>query len=86
MAYQVEFRQEGLDDLRRLDRAVAPANPQQVEVVDASFDHIIPQPLTGELQGLFKLRVGDYRIIYSVNSEQSLIVVHLVGHRREIYR
>ncbi len=59
MAYQVEFRQEGLDDLRRLDRAVAQRILNKLKWLTQSFDHIIPQPLTGELQGLFKLRVGD---------------------------
>jgi mRNA interferase RelE/StbE len=47
---------------------------------------LIPERLQGRFKGLFKLRVGDYRIIYELDDPRRLIVVHLVGHRRDIYR
>ena len=34
---------------------------------------------------LYRLRVGDYRIIYQVQEKQKILAVLLVGHRREIY-
>ena len=34
----------------------------------------------------FRIRVGDYRILYTVNDESRLIVVYRVKHRREAYR
>ena len=36
--------------------------------------------------GLFRIRVGDYRIVYSVNDSELIVLVVDVGHRREIYR
>ena len=42
--------------------------------------------LTGEFEGLFKLRVGDYRVIYELIHSEQMIIVHVIGHRREIYR
>lgn len=36
--------------------------------------------------GLYRLRVGNYRVIYSVNQEAQEIIVHHVRHRREVYR
>lgn len=42
--------------------------------------------LTGDLKGLKKLRVGDYRIIYQLLEDKRLVVVHLIGHRSSIYR
>jgi mRNA interferase RelE/StbE len=36
--------------------------------------------------GILRIRVGDYRIIYSVNDSELIVVVIDVGHRREIYR
>ncbi len=33
---------------------------------------------------LYRLRVGDYRVIYAVNAEE--VVVQAIGHRREVYR
>jgi len=35
---------------------------------------------------LYRLRVGDYRIIYEVETEISAVTVHYVRHRREVYR
>lgn len=50
------------------------------------FEEITPEPLKGSLAGLFKLREGDYRIIYQPLRGERLIVIHEVGHRREIYK
>jgi mRNA interferase RelE/StbE len=41
--------------------------------------------LTGA-ERLYRIRVGDYRIIYEVNTEARVIIVHYVRHRREAYR
>jgi mRNA interferase RelE/StbE len=37
-------------------------------------------------QGLLRLRVGDYRIIYRIEDEVLLVIVIRIGHRREVYR
>ena len=42
--------------------------------------------LTGTLRGLWRYRVGDYRIICSIIDDELIIVAVEVGHRREIYR
>jgi len=42
-------------------------------------------PLRRDLAGMYKRRVGDYRILYQVVSAERAIVVHAIGHRREIY-
>jgi mRNA interferase RelE/StbE len=51
-----------------------------------NLDDLKPEGLTGELAGFYKLRVGDYRVIYEILRVEQIIVVHLIGHRREIYR
>ena len=47
---------------------------------------IRPEALSGNLVGLYKLRVGDYRVIYEIVRKEKTIVIHAIGHRREIYR
>jgi mRNA interferase RelE/StbE len=49
-----------------------------------------PRP-TGSIKlagpdALYRIRVGDYRIIYQIRDSELLIVVVAIGHRREIYR
>ncbi len=45
-----------------------------------------PEALKGALAGLYKLREGDYRIIYQVLRKEHVIVIHSIGHRSEVYR
>ena len=37
-------------------------------------------------EGLYRIRVGDYRIIYGVDRAAKQVIVHHVRHRREVYR
>lgn len=46
---------------------------------------VTPESLKGDLADFFKLRVGDYRVIYDRDAESRTIVVIRIGHRREIY-
>ena len=34
----------------------------------------------------FRLRVGDYRVLYEFDARQERIILHYAGHRREVYR
>ncbi len=47
-----------------------------------SFGHA----LTGHYRGLWRYRVGDYRLICEIKDREFVILVIAVGHRREIYR
>jgi len=42
-------------------------------------------PLRRDLKGLMKLRVGDYRVIYSIERKQVIIYIVKIGHRKEVY-
>ncbi|MBP1770030.1 MAG: plasmid stabilization system protein [Candidatus Aminicenantes bacterium] len=46
------------------------------------------RPLRGELKGLWKLRVGEFRVIYEIQKEQVVVYVIKIGLRRndEVYR
>ena len=81
----VEFRPRAAEDFERLDGAVADRVLKKLRWLADNFDSIRPEPLTGPFSGLFKLRVGDYRVVYSVDHEKKLLTVRLLGHRREVY-
>jgi len=70
------------DDLTRLDRAVAQRIISRIQWLAEHFDEIKPELLTGTLTGFFKLRAG----IYKVRKDENLIVIHRIGHRREVYK
>lgn len=54
-------------------------------VEELKEDATIGKPLTRELAGRFSLRVGVYRIIYSVNNKDKIIHILTAGHRSVIY-
>jgi mRNA interferase RelE/StbE len=84
--YSVEFSSHALDDVSRLDKAVSDRILKKIEWLATHFDAIIPHPLKGRFQGIYKLTVGDWRVFYTVKSTEKVITVHLVGHRSEIYK
>jgi mRNA interferase RelE/StbE len=59
---------------------------KKVRWLAENFELITPEALTGQWQGVFKLRVGDYRVIYTSDLEKQQIVVRFVRHRREVYK
>ena len=86
MDYEVEFMPEAIDELENLDRVLSERILKKIKWFFGNFEKIVPEPLTGELKGLFKLRIGSYRAVYSIDYDKRLIVIHLIDHRKDIYR
>jgi mRNA interferase RelE/StbE len=84
--YQIRILDAATRDLAKLDAATARRIVNRVRWLAENFDEIKPEAFTGNLAGFYKLRVGDYRVIYEIVHSEQTIIVHLVGHRREIYR
>ncbi|OAG27783.1 hypothetical protein TH606_05215 [Thermodesulfatator autotrophicus] len=72
--------------MKRLPPEIKNRIRQRIEWLAENLDLIRPLPLKGKFKSFYKFRVGDYRIIYEIDRENFLIIVHLVGHRRDIYR
>ena len=49
-------------------------------------EEIRHEPLTAQWEGTYRLRVGDYRVVYGIDRTQKRIIIYAVGHRREVYR
>ena len=84
--YSVEFLTRAEDDLDGLDKSIIQRVLNRLRSLAENFDSIRPEGLTGSLAGLFKLRVGNYRVIYQVDRKNRSRTVHMVGHRKEIYK
>jgi mRNA interferase RelE/StbE len=83
--HRVEFAPAAARDFAALPRSV------QVRLrprIDALADDPRP-PGVEHLAGgddLYRIRVGDYRVVYSIEGDVLLVLVVRVGHRRDIYR
>ena len=77
---------QAIDDLGRLDRPIGQRIINKLKWLSHGFDTLGPNTLSGEFRGLHRLRVGSYRVIYAADREHRVLTVHLVGHRRDIYK
>ena len=83
MACQVEYRADIERDLRKIDK---PEVKRVLATLEQKLrqDADVGEPLKGELAGLFRLRVGDYRVIYARTKEGVLVL--RIAHRKDAYR
>jgi mRNA interferase RelE/StbE len=83
--YTISYDPKAFKELAKLDRAVA---RRIVRAVDALAGDPRPsgsRPLVG-FPDLLRLRVGAYRVIYTIRSDKVLVLVLRVAHRSEAYR
>ena len=85
MAYSVSFEQESVDDLDQISQVMRVRILKKIQWLSVNFEKIPALPLTGQWSGFYKLRIGDYRVIYEFDVDNQLIFIARVGHRREIY-
>lgn len=87
-AWRVEFDRAAVRDLRKLgseaERLILRYMRERIAGTKdpRSFGHA----LTGDLKGLWRYRVGDYRIVAQIEDDRFIVLVVTVGHRREVYR
>ena len=85
MAYTIRFTARALSDLTALDRMA------QVRVRQ-HIDRLAGNPFPPGAKKLhceepfFRIRAGDYRIIYRVEGQELLVIIVKIGHRKDVYR
>ena len=84
MSFSIRIKGSAARDLGRIARA---DRVRLIEAVDRlSENPYVGSPLKGELRGLRRLRVGDYRVLYEVQHDALVVLGVRVAHRREAYR
>lgn len=84
--FEVEFTREAHRHLNLLPDKVRDAALQAIRGPIAENPRRIGKPLLGELLGLYSARRGDYRVIYGIDEDRKVVIVHRVQHRRVVYR
>jgi len=83
-AYRIEFRPAALRELRKIDRSMQPRIQGAIALLAQDPRPPASRPLRGR-EG-YRLRVGDYRITYTIDNGVLVIVVVTIGHRRDVYQ
>ena len=85
MSYRIEFDSKAIADLKGMPAKVQSQILKKINWLGLNFEQVQPKGLTDNLAGFYKLRVGDYRVLYEIDPELEVIAIARVGHRREIY-
>jgi mRNA interferase RelE/StbE len=84
VAYSVSIKKSALKALEQLPKA---DRLRVIDVIDGlQTDPYAGALLKGDLSGLRRVRVGNYRVVYEVYENQLTVLVVRLGHRRDIYR
>ena len=85
MVYSIEFRPSVLKSLKRLPKRDLVRIKKKIEELGRN----LPEPNTTKMKGnnsFYRVRTGDYRIIYEIHEDRLVVLIVKVGHRKDIYQ
>lgn len=85
MLYQIEFSRQADRQFRNLPLQIQQRLKPRIDSLATTPRPHGAEKLSGADQ-LYRIRVGDYRIVFAVEDDRLLVLVVKVGHRREVYR
>lgn len=88
MAWTIKYADTAVRQLKKLDKPVARRilDYMDEKVATAEDPHSLGKALTGPMGGLWRFRVGDYRVVCEIHNGQLVVLVLEIGNRKEVYR
>jgi mRNA interferase RelE/StbE len=85
--WRVEFDREAAREFRKLGEPARRTILRYLRerIATADDPRRFGKPLTGEYAGLWRYRIGDYRLIVTFEDDRLIVLVLRVAHRREVY-
>ncbi|NUQ00630.1 MAG: type II toxin-antitoxin system RelE/ParE family toxin [Armatimonadetes bacterium] len=84
--YRVELTRAAQQDLAGLERPLQARVLARLEELAAEPRPSAAAKLTGSLSVLYRIRVGDYRVIYAIEDDERLVVCAAIARRDHAYR
>jgi addiction module RelE/StbE family toxin len=81
---KIEWTEGAIKDLEKLDKIIARRALKKITWPSKNFEQVVPEHLSGELKGTYKLRVGEWRVVHT--AEGKAVRIQFIGHRKEIYK
>ena len=85
--YRVNYLEEAIKELSHLDKPIQRIIKEKIDLL-AKNPEVLKnniKALKGEYSGKYRLRVGQYRIVYRLEHEVITIAIVRIGHRKEVY-
>jgi mRNA interferase RelE/StbE len=87
LAWTIEVSEKAVRSLRKMDKQTARRIRDELsEIAKLEDPRSRGKVLTGNLAGVWRYRVGDYRILCDIEDGRLVILVIDVAHRREVYK
>lgn len=87
MDYKVEFTKTASNSIAKLSNDMKSQIKHRIIWLAENCDMINHKRLKGKYyENIYKLRLGDYRVLYTLNKKTKTIIIELIGHRKEIYK
>ena len=84
MSYKIQIDDKVIKDLKKIDRVWQKRILDKIRTV-LSDNPYSGKKLVGNLSPYYRLRVGDYRVIYEIIEDRIVVEVIKVKHRKEVY-
>ena len=85
--YQVKISSRAIKDLKKLGEDTQSKIIESLEILKLNpFAEIIQYKKLKDRNQLYRIRIGNYRVIYEIQGDVLLIIVIRVGHRKDVYR
>ena len=84
VSFEIKYHSAVSKDIKKIN------SPDKIRIKKAIENKLVQNPekyaehLRGELKNYWKLRVGDYRVVFKVGSKELLVLA--IAHRKEIYK
>ena len=84
--YRVTYRPSVIGDLLAVEKGMAQRLFDKTKWLASNVDNLRHEPLDQDLPGIAQYAVGEWRILYSIDREDLVVDIHLIGTRGELYR
>ena len=83
--FEIQFVRSVLKDLKHIDKSALPVIKKDIESLAAFPDAVNIKKLIRHPVADYRLRSGDYRILFDIDTKRRIITILKIGHRKDIY-
>ncbi|PCI25118.1 hypothetical protein COB57_02790 [Candidatus Peregrinibacteria bacterium] len=89
MMYQVQYTKKSISELKKLPKETAKRILDKIQFFTEQLEPLsFAKSLKNPVYGMYRFRIGDYRVIFDMNEEGELIILYVlsVKHRKDVYK
>ena len=81
---KVKWTIKAVSDLKSLEKIFSKRIVNKITWFGENFNNLTPEMLSSDLNNLYKIRVGNFRVVYSI--KKNTLQIEWIGHRKDVYK